>query len=79
MLINIPDDTSGVQAVYNELRTNLGLNIAQSLDQREKALKRLIEGYEVYKPQIEEALKQDLGYSPFLSNFVAHSVTLGEV
>jgi hypothetical protein len=76
MQADIQDDPSQVPVIYDELRANLALNIAQSLDQREKALRRLLDGYEVYKPQIDEALRQDLGYSPFLSNFAAHSVTL---
>jgi hypothetical protein len=76
MQIYIQDDPSKVSAIYQDLRANLALDIVQSLDHREKALKRLIEGYEAYKPQIDEALKYDLGYSPFLSNFAAHSVTL---
>jgi hypothetical protein len=79
MEIDIQDDPSQVSAIYDELKANLALDIVQSLDQREKALKRLIEGYEILRPQIDEALKQDLGYSPFLSNFAAHSLTLNEV
>jgi len=39
----------------------------------------LLAGYEKFKPEIEEALHKDLGYSSFLSNFAAHSVTLGEI
>lgn len=77
MEVDISDDPAIVQPAYDELRKNLMLNIAQTLDHREKALKRLVEGYEALKPEFEAALKADLGYNSFLSNFAAHSVTLG--
>ncbi len=50
MLVEINDDPSVVLPVFEELRQNFNLNIAQSLDQREKSLKRLMEGYEALKP-----------------------------
>jgi acyl-CoA reductase-like NAD-dependent aldehyde dehydrogenase len=31
------------------------------------------------KDEIDEALNKDLGYNKFMSNFAAHSVTLGEI
>lgn len=31
------------------------------------------------KLEIDEALKKDLGYNTFMSNFAAHSVTMSEV
>lgn len=31
------------------------------------------------KPEFEEALKYDLGYNSFLSNFAAHAVSVGEI
>ena len=30
-------------------------------------------------PEFDEALKKDLGYNQFMSNFLAHSITLGEI
>jgi hypothetical protein len=79
MEVDISDNPAVVQPVFDELRNNLSLNIVQSLDQREKALKRLVEGYEALKPEFDAALKADLGYNSYLSNFAAHSVTLGEI
>jgi hypothetical protein len=29
------------------------------------------------KAEIDEALKKDLGYNSFMSNFAAHSISLG--
>ncbi len=46
---------------------------------RKRALNSLIKAYESMKPQIEQALKLDLGYNQFTSNFLAHAVTLGEI
>ena len=40
---------------------------------------KLIEGYQTLQPEIDEALKHDRGYNPFMSNFVAHALTLNEV
>ena len=77
MQVDISDDPAVVQPIFNELRKNLTLNIAQSIEHREKALKRLIEGYEALKPDFEAALQADLGYNAFMSNFAAHAVTLG--
>ena len=45
MQVDISDDPAVVQPIFNELRKNLALNIAQNIEHREKALKRLIEGY----------------------------------
>ena len=79
MEVEITDDPVYAKKVYEELRSNVPLDATHSLEQREKALKSLIAGYEKFKPEIEEALHKDLGYSSFLSNFAAHSVTLGEI
>jgi hypothetical protein len=79
MQIEITDDPLHAKKVYEELRSNVSLDATHSLEHREKALKSLINGYEKLKPEIEEALQKDLGYSSFLSNFAAHSVTLGEI
>lgn len=79
MEIQITDDPAHAKKVYEELRNNVALDATHSLEQREKALKSLLAGYEKLKPEIEEALQKDLGYSSFLSNFAAHSVTLGEI
>jgi hypothetical protein len=79
MKVDISDDPAVVQPIFDELRNNLAFNIAQSLNQREKALRGLIDGYEALKPEFEAALKEDLGYNAFLSNFAAHSVSIAEV
>lgn len=42
MQVDISDDPAIVQPIFDELKNNLGLNIAQSLDQRENALKKLL-------------------------------------
>ena len=79
MKVILKDDPSIVNSIFHELKENINLNIAQDITHREKSLQKLIEGYEAFKPQFDEALKQDLGYNPFLSNFAAHSITLGEI
>jgi hypothetical protein len=42
MQVDISDDPSIVQPIFSELRKNLTLNIAQNIEHREKALKKLI-------------------------------------
>jgi hypothetical protein len=51
MQLDISDDPAVVQPIFDELKNNIRLNIAQSLNQREKALKKLLEGYEALKPE----------------------------
>ena len=76
---NIPDDPAVAQPVFEELRNNFKLNIVQNVEFREKALSQLIEGYKALQSDFDEALKHDNGYNPFMSNFVAHSITLSEI
>lgn len=76
---NIPDDPAVAQPVFEELRNNFKLNIVQNVEFREKALSQLIEGYKALQSEFDEALKHDNGYNPFMSNFVAHSITLSEI
>lgn len=42
MQVDISDDPAVVQPIFDEVKNNLALNIAQSLDQREKALKKML-------------------------------------
>lgn len=79
MSTEIPDDPSQVKDIFEELRVNFHLGVVQKVDFREKALSKLIEGYIQLQPEIDEALKHDCGYNPFMSNFVAHNITLTEV
>jgi hypothetical protein len=53
MSAEISDDPQVVLPIFEELKANFNLNIAQSLEHREKTLKKLIEGYEVLKPEFE--------------------------
>ncbi len=56
MQLDITDDPVYAKKVYEELRNNVSLDATHSLQQREKALKSLLAGYEKFKPEIEEAL-----------------------
>lgn len=50
MEINIQDDPSVIQPIFDQLKQNINLNIVQDLKHREQTLKRLMEGYEALKP-----------------------------
>jgi hypothetical protein len=77
--VEISDDASQVSGVFEELKNNFYLNVTQSVEFREKALTRLVAGYKEMQPEIDEALKYDCGYNPFMANFVAHNITLTEI
>ena len=76
---NISDDTSDVKAHFQELKLNFLSNRTSQLEFREQALEQLINGYTAMIPDIDQALKEDLGYNAFMSNFVAHNAALTEV
>jgi len=78
MDIKISDDPSEVKPIFEELRNNFYLNVVQKIEFREKALGQLIKGYKELQPELDEALKQDCGYNPFMANFVAHNITMNE-
>ncbi len=46
---------------------------------RKKALESLLNGYEKLKPELDEAIKQDLGMNAFMANFLAHGITTREI
>ena len=76
MEIVIPDDPAQVQSIFDELKENFYLNTVQKPEFREQALTKLVEGYKEMQPEIDEALKHDCGYNPFMSNFAAHNITM---
>jgi aldehyde dehydrogenase (NAD+) len=77
--MKIQDDATLVRPIFDEMRSNLKTRETHSIAFRKKALESLIAGYEKLKPQFDEALTHDLGLNTFMSNFSAHSVTLGEI
>lgn len=76
---NISDDTSAINGHFQELKLNFLSNTTSQLEFREQALDQLINGYTAMIPEIDHALKEDLGYNTFMSNFVAHNAALTEV
>ena len=77
--MKIQDDASIVKPIFAEMKENMKSRETHSVAFRKKALEGLIAGYEKLKPQFDEALTHDLGLNTFMSNFSAHSVTLGEI
>ena len=50
MKVTLKDDPSIINSIFQELKENINLNIAQDITHREKTLQKLIEGYEAFKP-----------------------------
>ena len=72
----IPDDASNIEGIFQEMREIIKGGETVPVQFREKALDNLMEGYEKLIPEFDEALKKDLGYSPFMANFIAHTVSM---
>lgn len=61
------------------MKNNTKTRETHSINFRKAALENLVKGYEKLKPEFDEALKKDLGMNPFMSNFLAHAVSLSEI
>jgi aldehyde dehydrogenase (NAD+) len=73
------DDASFVPGLLQELRRNFFTHVTKDVAFRKQQLKNLLKGHAELKEEFDEALKKDLGYTPFLSFFLSHNITRGEV
>lgn len=75
----IADDASFVPGLLQEMRRNFFTHVTKDVAFRKEQIKRLIQGHEEMKGELDEALKKDLGYTPFLSFFLSHNITKNEM
>lgn len=75
----ISDDAGFVPGLLEEMRRNFLTHQTKNLAFRKEQIKNLIRGHEEMRGELEEALKQDLGYNSFLSFFLSHNLTNNEM
>lgn len=75
----ISDDAGFVPGLLEEIKRNFLTQQTKDIAFRKEQIKNLIRGHHEMKEELEEALKNDLGYNSFLSFFLSHHLTNSEM
>lgn len=78
-MADIPDDASFVPGLLQEMKLNFMTHGTKDMAFRKQQLKNLLKGHEDLRGELDEAMKKDLGWSPFLSYFTSHFISANDV